>query len=119
MNTANRRAADWIAAWNSHDIDRILALYADNAEMASPKIVTYGASPDGILRGKEKLRKYWSNALEKQPSLHFSLDQVFASPDSVVLLYTDHRDHHVCEYLQYGKAGEIIRAAAHHVETPR
>ncbi len=118
MTTANRRATDWIAAWNSRDIDRILALYADDAVMASPKIAAYGASPDGILHGKANLRKYWSDALERQPSLYFRLDRVFAGPGSVVLLYTDHRGHHVCEYLQYGKAGEIIRAAAHHAETP-
>jgi ketosteroid isomerase-like protein len=29
-------AEEWIAAWNSHDLDRILSHYADDFEMASP-----------------------------------------------------------------------------------
>ena len=32
-------AADWIDAWNSQDLERILAHYADNFEMSSPGIV--------------------------------------------------------------------------------
>ena len=32
-------ASDWIAAWNSHDLDRILAHYEDDFEMTSPLIV--------------------------------------------------------------------------------
>ena len=118
MTTAEQRAEDWIAAWNSRDLDRILALYADNAEMASPKIAAYGVSPGGTLKGKENLRQYWSGALEKQPSLRFSLDRVSASPDSIALLYTVHRGHIVCEYLQYREDGRIVRAAAHHAPEP-
>ena len=34
---ASRRfAAEWIEAWNAHDLERILAHYADDFEMASP-----------------------------------------------------------------------------------
>ena len=29
---------EWIAAWNSHDLERILALYAEDAEMTSDRI---------------------------------------------------------------------------------
>ena len=29
---------DWIAAWNSHDLERVLALYAEDSEMTSDKI---------------------------------------------------------------------------------
>lgn len=111
---ADCRAKKWIAAWNSHDLNRILALYTEDAEMASPKIAAYGGSPNRTLKGKVKLRKYWSEAIAKQPSLRFRLNRVFASPDSLALLYTDHRGLVVCEYLQYGADGRIIRAAAHH-----
>ena len=33
---------EWISAWNSHDLERILALYADDAEMTSDKIQALG-----------------------------------------------------------------------------
>ena len=33
---AEQFAADWIAAWNSHDLDRIMTHYADDVELISP-----------------------------------------------------------------------------------
>ena len=42
MQSQHHAAADlaalgreWISAWNSHDLERILALYAEDAEMTS------------------------------------------------------------------------------------
>lgn len=36
---AEQFAADWIDAWNAHDLDRVLAHYSDDFEMSSPVIV--------------------------------------------------------------------------------
>ena len=36
---------EWIAAWNSHDLERILALYAEDAEMTSDRIQALGSRP--------------------------------------------------------------------------
>ena len=49
-------ATEWIAAWNSGDLERIFALYADDFEMRSPLIAERGFSPDGSLRGKHAIR---------------------------------------------------------------
>lgn len=38
-NRAQEFAAEWIAAWNSHDLERILSHYAEDFEMASPLII--------------------------------------------------------------------------------
>ena len=35
---AREFAVEWIAAWNAHDLDRILSHYADDFEMRSPLI---------------------------------------------------------------------------------
>lgn len=110
-----RKAAQaWVAAWNSHDLDRILGLYAQDCEMSSPKIAALGKSASGALRGVAKLRDYWGAALERQPNLHFKLDQVFGSPNSIVVRYRDHHGHEVCEYLRYDGDGRIVQGAAHH-----
>jgi len=50
---------EWISAWNSHDLDRILTLYAEDAEMTSDRIQVLGLAASGTLRGKERLRMYW------------------------------------------------------------
>ena len=36
MSRAQAFADEWIEAWNSHDLDRILSHYSDDAELLSP-----------------------------------------------------------------------------------
>ena len=43
---------EWIAAWNSRDLERVLALYAENSEMTSDRIPALGFDASGTLRGK-------------------------------------------------------------------
>jgi ketosteroid isomerase-like protein len=89
---------EWIAAWNSHDLERILALYAEDAEMTSDRIQALGLEASGTLRGKDKLRMYWSKAFRLLPGLHFDLIDTYVSPDSVVVLYQNERGAQICEY---------------------
>jgi ketosteroid isomerase-like protein len=42
---AERFAKEWIAAWNSHDLDRILGHYEDDFEMSSPVIPALVGEP--------------------------------------------------------------------------
>jgi ketosteroid isomerase-like protein len=44
---AEHFAHEWIAAWNSHDLQRILSHYAEDFEMASPFIVQVAGEPSG------------------------------------------------------------------------
>jgi hypothetical protein len=45
---AREFAAEWIAAWNSGDLERILSHYADDFEIRSPLIAERGFSPTGV-----------------------------------------------------------------------
>jgi ketosteroid isomerase-like protein len=49
---AQHFATEWIAAWNAHDLDRVLSHYANDFEMSSPYIVTFAGEPSGTLVGK-------------------------------------------------------------------
>jgi ketosteroid isomerase-like protein len=49
---AERFANEWIAAWNSHDLERILEHYEDDFEMSSPIIAALAGESSGKLRGK-------------------------------------------------------------------
>ena len=82
---------DWIAAWNSHDLERVLALYAEDSEMTSDRIPALGFGASGTLRGRDKLRAYWSAALKLLPDLHFDLIDTYVSPDSIVVFYQNER----------------------------
>src|SRR5258708_8734299 len=76
---------DWIAAWNSHDLERVLALYAEDTEMTSDRIPAMGFDPSGTGRGKPDLRAYWSKALSMIPNLRFELLDTYVCPDNVVV----------------------------------
>lgn len=110
----------WIEAWNSHDLDRILALYSDDAEMTSDGIVRLGFTVQGLVKGKQNLRAYWSKALATLPNLHFVVRGFFTSPNSVVVHYTNDRGQTICEYLRVGQtganAGLIVQGSANHLE---
>ncbi|WP_226860359.1 hypothetical protein [Acidithiobacillus thiooxidans] len=49
---AEHFAADWIASWNAHDLERVMSHYDDDFEMSSPVIVQVTGEPSGMLRGK-------------------------------------------------------------------
>ena len=106
---------EWIAAWNARDLDRVLALYAEDFEMTSPHIVGFGFDPSGTLRGKTRVREYWAFALEKVPDLHFDLIDLYASPDSLVVLYVNERGGKVCEYLRFNAAGKIAQGSGNYL----
>lgn len=84
-------AHEWIAAWNSHDLQNILAHYEDDFEMSSPIIPVLAGEPSGKLRGKAAIGAYWAQALRKLPNLHFELVTVLAGVDSVTIYYKGQR----------------------------
>jgi hypothetical protein len=109
-----RRFADaWVAAWNAHDLDRILAHYTDDVVMASPVIVELTGEPSGTLRGTPAVRAYWATALARQPGLRFELLEVFAGAHSVVVRYRGPRGLGA-ETFWFGPDGRVERAAAHY-----
>ena len=84
---AQRFAQDWLDAWNAHDIERVLAHFADDAAFASPVAQRVLPGSDGVLRGKDAIRGYWALALARIPDLRFELVGVYTGVDVVVIHY--------------------------------
>ena len=110
---AERFAAEWIAAWNSHDLDRVLSQYSDDFTMSSPLIAKIAEEPTGTLKGKEKVRAYWSKALKMIPDLHFDLVSFLVGVDSITLCYKGHRGL-AAEVLHFDRNGKVIEGYAHY-----
>jgi len=55
-------ADEWIAAWNSRDLDRILSHYTPDFEFSSPLIPAVTGDPGGRLKGQDAIRAYWHKA---------------------------------------------------------
>ncbi|MDE5443631.1 DUF4440 domain-containing protein [Bradyrhizobium sp. CSA207] len=105
----------WVEAWNARDLERVLTLYDEAAEMTSDRIPMMGFDASGTVRGKDALRAYWGKALGLLPELHFTVIDVFVSPDSVVVHYENERGKRICEYLRVNAAGLIVQGSANHL----
>lgn len=84
-------AHEWLDAWNKHDIELIMKHYDESIEFCSPIVQKVLGIPEGIVRGANNLKDYFSRQLKTFPTLHFQLLDVFASPQSVVLYYKINR----------------------------
>jgi ketosteroid isomerase-like protein len=111
---AERFAAEWIAAWNAHDLPRVLALYAEDFAMASPRIVTVAGEPSGRLTGKAAIAGYWTKALAARPDLRFEPLEVLVGADGVALRYRNHHGQSAVEVFEFGADRTVTRAAAHY-----
>ena len=108
-------AAEWIEAWNSHDLDRILSHYSEGFEFSSPFIIKLMGEPSGRLKGETAIRAYWSKALALRPDLHFRLVTVYSGVASIVIHYQRHDDSFAAEFFEFGVGGKVIRSSAHYV----
>jgi len=107
-------ASQWIAAWNSHDLDRVLAFYTDDFEMSSPYILDILGEPSGTLIGRRAIRAYWEQAMRLFPGLHFTPETVYTGANSVVICYTNQSGGRRSEILFLNDKGKCFRSAAHH-----
>ncbi len=107
-------AQEWIAAWNAHDLDRIVAHYTDDFEMTTPFIAKLMGEPTGTLRGKAKVGAYWKKALDRFPDLHFELRDVFVGVNSLVISYQSVQGLLACEVFCFDAQGKVCKAAAYY-----
>ncbi len=107
-------ADEWIAAWNAHDLPRILSHYDDGFEMASPRIVDIAGEPSGVLRGKDAVGRYWDKGLKVIPDLRFEKLGVFVGARSIAIHYRNQAGRVAVEVLEFGDDGKVVRAAAHY-----
>ncbi len=107
-------AQEWITAWNSHDLERILSHYTEDFEMSSPLIIERMQEPSGKLKGKEQVRPYWQKGLAALPPLQFELLDVFSGVDSIVIHYRSIGRKMVCEVLFFNAQGLATRGVAHY-----
>jgi len=109
---AHAFAREWIASWNSHDLDRILSHYTNDFEMRSPFIRERMFDPGGVLRGKEQVRAYWANALQAVPPITFELRSVYVGASSLAIAYRSVGRALVTEVVSFDSAGKVMSGNA-------
>jgi hypothetical protein len=111
---AKEFAADWIAAWNSHDLDGILCHYSPDVVLTSPVAAKILNDPSGTVRGKNALGNYFKLGLETYPNLRFDLQDVMQGLASVVLCYTNQKGTKTAEFMELDESGKVIRVVANY-----
>src|SRR6266581_4159724 len=81
------QAQEWIAAWNAHDLERILAHYSEDVELVSPFVAKLTGRSEGVVRGKAALRDYFARGLQAYPALRFDFIRLYPGVRSCVLEY--------------------------------
>jgi len=119
MTTDDARtfAARWAQAWNSRDIEKVLAHFHDDVVFTSPTAMALMGTP--TVRGKESLRAYWTTALSRLTSLRFTVDRVAWDPHTreLAIIYTSETDgkaRRVSENLVFDSADRVVIAEVFH-----
>jgi ketosteroid isomerase-like protein len=98
---AHEFARDWLAAWNSHDLDAVLVHFADAVTFTSPVAARILAGSDGVIRGKAALRAYWSEGVRLIPDLQFELVDLYVGIDTLTINYRNQNGGLVNEVLRF------------------
>ena len=109
-------ANEWLAAWNAHDLERILELYEPEFEFSSPVLAKRLPESRGRLRGKAAARAYWSAAFTPGVNLRFEHVATLVGVGSLVVHYRGLRGRLCAEFFEFGPSGRVSRSYAHECE---
>ncbi len=107
-------ANEWIESWNSHDIERVLEHYSDDFTITTPMIKRLLGNKEGTLYGKKAIKKYWEDALQKVPDLHFELLDATLGVASITLYYKSVFNTRAMEVMFFNDEGKIDKVIAHY-----
>ncbi|MFE5210580.1 nuclear transport factor 2 family protein [Streptomyces sp. NPDC056600] len=96
----------WVTAWNAHDLDALLAHFTEDVTFRSP-VAAQLLGGDGVMRGKEALRAYWTEGLRRIPDLRFEVVGSYVGVDCLVVNYRNQRGGLVNEVLIFD--GPLVR----------
>lgn len=117
MLTPEEIAIKWFDAFNTHHLDNLLSLYHDDAIHYSPKLKIRQPETGGLIRGKEALYRWWRDAFDRLPQLHYTPTSYTANNDRVFMEYVrsvpGDEDMLVAEVLEIGQ-GKITASRVYH-----
>ena len=113
-SNARAFAASWYAAWNAHDIDRIMSHYAVEIEHSSPFIKRYNGTDDTSLRGAAAVRDYFDRALKRNPTLRFDPLHLTIGLESAILVYRRMTGDLAAELFAFDEGNKVVRSISHY-----
>lgn len=107
----------WFEAFNTHNLEKLLSLYDDEAQHFSPKLKIRHPETNGLVTGKEALRTWWKEAFDRLPTLHYKVTSLTSNSDRIFMEYIrmveNEENMLVAEVLEV-KDGKIIASRVYH-----
>jgi len=117
FNQLQQIAIRWFDAFNTKNLENLLALYDEDAQHFSPKLKIRQPETNGLIIGKEAMRVWWQDAFDSLPTLHYKVTSLTANTDRVFMEYTrqvlGEADMLVAEVLDI-KDGKIVLSRVYH-----
>ncbi len=111
---AKQFANEWAAAWNSHDIDKIMHHYTHDIVLVSPiaaKLLNHAE-----VVGIESVKSYFLKGLQAYPDLKFDVLDVLYAEQSIVLYYVNQKGTKAGEFMLLDNHYKIRKMYAHYSE---
>jgi hypothetical protein len=108
-----------LAAWNTHDLQQILAYYSEDVELSSPFVAKLTGQSESSVRGKSALRDYFARGLKAYPTLRFDFIRLYAGVRSCVLEYHSVNGMRAAELMEFDEQGKVRRVLAHYADEPQ
>ena len=83
-------ARKWLACFDTHDLDTLVGLYAENARHTSPKLRVSRPETAGHIEGRAALREWWADAFRRLPQLRY-VERTLTSDGERVWMEYDRR----------------------------
>lgn len=116
-NQLEQIAIKWFDAFNTKNLEQLLALYDDEAQHFSPKLKIRQPETNGLIIGKEAMRVWWQDAFDRLPKLHYKVTSLTANTKRVFMEYIRQveleEDMLVAEVLEI-KNGKIVFSRVYH-----
>lgn len=113
---ANRFADEWQAAWNAHDVERVLAHFAPDVVWTSPTAAQLIPGSDGVVKGISALRSYFDRGVAPGSDLRFEVVAVYLGVRSIVVNYRNQRGILVNEVMIFDPEGRVIEGHAAYLD---
>ena len=108
--------AEWIAAWNERELERVLRLYVDDVVFTSPFAARLVPASHGTVIGIAHCASTGRLVSRSTPDLHFELVDVLKTVDGCTLLYTNQRGTTAAETMLFVDDGKVAQGIASHRE---
>lgn len=94
-------AREWESAWNRRDVESVLKHFHEDVVFTSPVAKQIGFAEDGVVKGKDALRRYWILGLEKSPGLRFQVTTVYEGVNTLVIAFKNQQGSDRAEALTF------------------